>query len=377
MRVKMLKLKSFYVCLFCLTVFLQMTSCSQAQESNNFNLVPIAETLEYPWGMAFLPNGNILVTEREGQLRIIRDGVLDPAPITGLPENIFVAGQGGLLDVAIHPEFSENNLVYLSYAGRDENGLAGTEVARGRLESNTLTNLETIFTAEPKTRGTLHYGSRLLFLPDNTLLITIGERYSEMQEAQNAANHLGSVVRINDDGSIPEDNPFIDSETTQPEIFSYGHRNPQGLTISPDGTEIWLHEHGPKGGDEINIIEPGKNYGWPAITYGIDYSGTIISDQTAAPGMEQPLLHWTPSIAPSGMAFYTGNDFPEWQGDLLVGALVQRHLRRVNIENGEVVGQTRLLDGYARIRDVKQGPDGFLYILTDDLDGQLIRLEPK
>lgn len=355
--------------------FICLVACSVAPSAEGYKTVKIAGGLEFPWGMAFLPSGDILVTEREGRLRIIRKGVLDASPIAGLPENIFVSGQGGLLDVSVHPNFKDNQLIYISYAGQNQDG-AGTEVARGRLEGNELKDLEIIFKVSPKTAGAHHYGSRLLFLPDNTLLITTGDRYFMMKEAQNLDNHLGTVIRINDDGSIPEDNPFVKKEQAQPEIYSYGHRNIQGIALRPSDQAIWMHEHGPKGGDEVNIIRAGLNYGWPEITYGIDYSGAIISDKTAAPEMEQPVIYWTPSIAPCGMAFYDGDKFPEWQGDLFVGALAGTHLRRLELEGNEVVEQEVLLEDYGRIRDVENGPDGYLYILIDDLDGSLVKLEP-
>ena len=349
------------------------TTCADTRntyhsEHHDFSLTTVTEGLEHPWGLAFLPDGNFLVTERVGRLRLIIDGQLAAKAVSGLPENIYVKGQGGLLDVAIHPEFSENNLVYISYAGRGEGG-AGTEVARGRLINNRLENTETIFVVKPKTRGALHYGSRLVFAADGTLFITTGDRYKYLHEAQRPDNHLGSIIRINDDGSIPNNNPFVNHASYQDEIYSYGHRNPQGLTMRPSNQTIWSHEHGPRGGDEVNILKPGANYG-------IDYSGEIISEKTHAPGMEQPVVYWDPSIAPSGMAFYTGTHFPQWNGDLFVGALVLKHLRRLKMNKNEVVEQEVLLEGMARIRDVRSGPDGYIYILTDEKNGKLIRLEP-
>jgi glucose/arabinose dehydrogenase len=342
---------------------------------HDFKLTTITDGLERPWGLAFLPNGDFLITERVGRLRIVKDGQLNAKPISGLPENIYVKGQGGLLDVAIHPEFASNNLVYISYAGGNESG-ASTKVARGRLVDNRLEETETVFVAEPKTEGSLHYGSRLVFADDGTLFITTGDRYDRLHDAQRPSNHLGSIIRINDDGSIPEDNPFVDHEGYQAEIYSYGHRNAQGITMRPSDKSIWAHEHGPRGGDEVNKLKAGANYGWPAITYGIDYSGAIISDKTRAPSMEQPVVYWDPSIAPSGMAFYTGDRFPQWKGDLFVGALVLKHLRRLEMQGDEIIEQEVLLEGMARIRDVRNGPDGYLYILTDEINGKLLRLEP-
>jgi len=312
-------------------------------------------------------------------LRIIRDGKISD-PVSGLPENVFVRGQGGMLDVAIHPEFASNNLVYFSYAASGEGG-ANTEVARGTLNGNALENVlqnvEIIFRADPKTGGANHYGSRLLFLADGTLLITLGERYNFLNEAQSTANHHGTTIRINDDGTIPQDNPFIGQDGAKPEIYTYGHRNAQGVIQHPETGAIWMHEHGPRGGDEVNILKAGANYGWPAITYGIDYTGFKISDKTHLPGMKQPVIHWTPSIAPCGMAYYNGDKFPNWRGNIFVGALAKTHLRRLVIDGDQVVEQEILLDGFGRVRDVETGPDGYLYILKDSFDGGLYRIEPS
>ena len=347
----------------------------ERSDQAEFRIVTLAEGLDHPWGMAFLPDGGILVTERSGQLRHVKEGRLESAPIKGTPE-VVARGQGGLLDVAIHPGFAENGLVYLSYSGAGDGG-AGTEVARGRLDGDALKDLEVIFRAQPKTNGTRHFGSRLVFANDGSLYISLGDRGSFMRESQNPGNHIGTVVRLNDDGSVPEDNPFVGQSDKRPEIFSYGHRNVQGMTLHPETGAVWAHEHGPRGGDEVNLLKKGANFGWPAITYGIDYSGAIISDKTEAPDMEQPVVFWDPSIAPSGMAFYQGDKFPEWQGDLFVGALAHLHLRRLELDGDKVVGQESLLvDLGERIRDVRSGPDGYLYVLTDSGDGQILRLEP-
>jgi glucose/arabinose dehydrogenase len=366
--------------LLIVTLFSMLMPFAGAQETyhsvqHDFKITKIAAGLERPWGLAFLPQGDMLVSERVGRLRMIKNGHLDPEPITGLPDNIYVAGQGGLLDIAVHPDFEVNKLVYFSYAGRGVGG-AGTEVARGHLRCNALENVEVIFVAYPKTRGSNHYGSRLLFATDGTLFITTGDRYHRMADAQDPGNHLGSIIRINDDGTVPETNPFVNRANHQAEIYSYGHRNVQGITLNPTDQSIWAHEHGPRGGDEVNRLKPGANYGWPKITYGIDYSGEIISELTHAEGMEQPIVYWDPSIAPSGMAFYVGDRFPEWNGDLFVGSLVLTHLRRLEMDGDKVLSQEVLLKGMARIRDVRNGPDGYLYILTDEKDGKVLRLEP-
>ena len=347
----------------------------ERSDKHDFRIVPVVGELDHPWGLAFLPNGDMLVTERSGQLRIVRDGVLDPKPIEGVPD-VYASGQGGLLDVALHPKFEDNRLVYLSYAGRGAGG-AGTEVVRGKLAGNRLVNVEVIFRVSPKTSGSNHYGSRLLFAPDGTLFITTGDRYNYLDHAQDTGDHLGTIVRVRDDGSVPDDNPFVGRAGARPEIYSYGHRNVQGIALRPGDNVVWAHEHGPRGGDEVNILKPGANYGWPAITYGIDYSGAIISDKTEAPGMEQPVVYWDPSIAPSGMAFYDGDRFPKWRGDLFVGALAHTHLRRLELDGIRVVKQEVLLEKLGeRIRDVRAGPDGLIYVLTDSSDGQILRLEP-
>lgn len=341
----------------------------------------VAQGLVHPWGLAFLPDGRMLVTERPGRVRLVEPDGAVSEPLAGAP-NVYAAGQGGMLDIALDPDFAENRWVYISYAGSTATGAgpggANTEVARARLVDGRFEDLEVVFRAKPKTPGTAHYGSRLLFLPDGTLLITLGDRYRYMQEAQNPGNHLGALVRIDPDGGIPADNPFVDSDDAMPDVYTYGHRNAQGLALHPETGIPWMHEHGPRGGGEVNILEPGANYGWPAITYGIDYSGAIISEETHAPGMEQPLVYWDPSIAPSGMAFYTGDRFPEWRGDLFIGALAGRHLRQLVLDGDHVVRQEELLtDLGERIRDVRDGPDGYLYLLTDNPQGRILRLEPR
>jgi len=280
------------------------------------------------------------------------------------------------LDVALHPDFKNNNYVYISYSGKGDDG-NGTEIARGTFNGHRLSNVEVIFRVAPKTSSDYHFGGRLQFLADGTLILTTGDKYTHMKDAQSPDNHLGTIVRINDDGSVPSDNPFIGKADAKPEVYSYGHRNVQGIAVDPNNNNLWIHEHGPQGGDEVNLIEPGKNYGWPAITYGIDYSGDIISDKTEAPGMEQPVVYWDPSIAPSGMAYYDGDKFPKWQGNLFVGALAHMHLRRLEMKDNKVVVQEKLLEDLEeRIRDVVTGPDGYIYILTDNDEGRVLRLEP-
>lgn len=369
-------LTTLFIAILCLPLSnAKAQQYSENSQHHNFNLVTIIDELEHPWGMAFLPNGDMLITEKAGRLNLIRMNSGGRDYVEGLPE-IAEIGQGGLLDVLVHPNFQANQTIFLSYAGRGDRGY-GTEVVRAKLNGPRLTEVTKIFEAVPKVRGRVHFGSRLLWGADDKLYITLGER-GQMEEAQDPKNHLGSTIRINEDGSVPDDNPFATHESYRPEIFTYGNRNVQGIALHPKTGEVWAHEHGPKGGDEINILKAGNNYGWPSITYGIDYTGFEITDQTSAPGMEQPLLYWDPSIAPSGMIFYTGDKFPEWSSDIFVGALVQTHLRRVRMNGNEVVEQEVLLKEFGeRIRDVENGPDGYIYILTDNPYGQLMRLEPK
>jgi glucose/arabinose dehydrogenase len=344
--------------------------------SQPFTYEILTDGLEHPWSLAFLPDGRMLVTERPGRLRLISaEGELHPEPIGGLPP-IKQHGQGGLLDVVLHPDFRKNQLVYFSYAEKDEQGV-GTAVARGQLRGHRLEQVEVIFRLLPKSGGKQHFGSRLVFDNEGYLFITLGER-GDRPRAQDLNDHAGSLIRLHDDGRVPADNPFVKRSDARPEIFSYGHRNIQGAALHPLTGKLWIHEHGPQGGDELNIPEAGANYGWPVITYGANYfTGTKIGEGTHKEGMMQPVYHWTPSIAPSGMAFYTGEHFPQWKGNLFIGSLKFRLLVRLVLEGERVVREERLLeDELGRVRDVRQGPDGLLYLLTDDSDGFLVRLLP-
>jgi glucose/arabinose dehydrogenase len=334
-----------------------------------YRLEVVATGLDRPWSIAFLPDGSMLVTELPGQLRHIGPDGAVGEPIANVPE-VFLAGQGGLFDVVLHPDFANNQIIYLSYAAGTGASNA-TTVARARLQDNALEDVEVIFSNEPRKDTPVHYGGRMAFLPDGTLLLTTGDGFNYREAAQDIQSGLGKVMRMNDDGSPAAGNPFSEA----PWVFTYGHRNPQGLAVSSDGT-IWLHEHGPKGGDEVNRLEAGANYGWPAITFGLDYSGAIISPHTAWPGMQQPEHYWVPSIAPSGLAIYEGSQFPEWQGDLFVGALVNHDVHRLDVQDGEIDGEEALFGELAvRIRDVRSGPDGALYILTNGSPGEVIRVE--
>jgi glucose/arabinose dehydrogenase len=349
-------------------------------EAETIRIVTVTSGLAHPWGIAFLPDGRMLVTERAGRLRIVgRDGKLAPQAVAGLPK-IEEHGQGGLLDVALHPRFSENGLVYLSFAERGDGGY-GTAALRARLvgtmENARLEAVEVIYRQQPKSRAGRHFGSRLVFDRAGFLYVTQGDR-GEQERAQKLDDLAGKVVRLHDDGRVPNDNPFVGKPGARPEIFTLGNRNVQGAALHPVSGELWAHEHGPQGGDEVNILRKGLNYGWPVITYGVNYGiGTKIGEGTARPGMAQPLHYWVPSIAPSGMAFYTGDRFPAWRGDLFVGALRDQLLVRLRLEGEKVVKEERMLQGaVGRIRDVRQGPDGYLYLLTDASNGALIRLEP-
>ncbi|MDX1498172.1 MAG: PQQ-dependent sugar dehydrogenase, partial [Salinisphaeraceae bacterium] len=294
--------------------------------------------------------------------------------ITGLPE-IKARGQGGLMDVVLHPDFAKNRWVYLSYSEPGEDGL-GTAVGRGKLEGNQLSNWETLFRLHPKTSKRQHFGSRIVFDGKGYMYITTGDR-GERERSQDLADSAGTVIRLHDDGRIPKDNPFVGKKNARPDIYSYGHRNQQGAALHPESGVLWTHEHGPQGGDELNIIRPGVNYGWPVITYGEEYGTGFTIGETHQEGMAQPIHYWVPSIAPSGMVFYTGKQFPEWQGNLFIGSLKFRLLVRLELDGDKVVGEHRLLQNrLGRIRDVRQGPDGYLYLLTDEDDGQLVRLKP-
>ena len=356
----------------------QITDAPPPQAKSRYKVETVAKGLAHPWGLQFLRDGRMLVTERPGRLRIVgTSGALSP-PIAGVPE-VVAKGQGGLLDVALDPKFDTNGLVYLTFSEPRSGGLNGTSVARGRLVEEKgqarLEDVAVIFRQEPATSGGMHFGSRLAFADDGTLFVTLGERY-QRDFAQDISRHWGKVVRINTDGNSPADNPDLGPKAARG-IWSFGHRNPQSAAIHPTSRKLWIVEHGPKGGDEVNIPLKGCNYGWPVIGYGIDYSGAPIHASTHRQGMEQPIYYWVPSIAPSGMTFYTGDRFPDWRGHLFVGALAGQHLARLVLDGEKVVGEERMLAELKhRIRDVRQGPDGLLYVLTDSDHGEIIRIAP-
>ena len=353
---------------------------------HDYRVVTVADSLENPWSMAFLPNGDMLVTERPGRLRIVRNGKLLPEPVAGVP-TVRRGGQGGLLDVVLHPSFATNRLVYLSYAKASADTMEGTTaVVRARFENDRLTNVQEIFEAKVWSRGRGHHGSRLAFDRNGFLFVTLGDRQAPpsgdlaAHPAQDLSNHFGTIVRLHDDGRVPTDNPFVNRQGALPEIWSYGHRNVQGLAIHPESGDVWATEHGPQGGDELNVIQPGKNYGWPVVGYGVNYrSGAAIHSGTMKEGMEPPVHVWVPSIATSGLLLYTGDKFPGWRGNLFVGGMAGEVLARLTLDGKRVMNEEKLVQRMGRIRDVRQSPDGYIYLAIDNRQGgktPILRLEP-
>lgn len=352
-----------------------------AQSPDALEPTILAEGLEHPWGMAWLPDGTILITERPGRVRVLRDGTLDPNPLPGLPD-ILAVSQGGLMDVSIHPQFEENQWVYFTYAAGSASANQ-TRVARARFDGTQLSDWTVIFSVNRTKSGGQHFGSRISWLPDNTMLVSIGdggnppiELAGELirNQAQALESHLGKVVRLNEDGSVPADNPFVEVAGAEPAVWSYGHRNIQGLMVDSETGQVWATEHGSQGGDELNRLEPGENYGWPVVTHSREYTGGEISSERSRPGMVDPLIVWTPAIAPSGLLVYRGERFPQWQGDLFAGGLVSQEVLHIEVdESGAVVTQTSIPMGQ-RVRDVREGPDGLIYVLTDEPNGRLVQL---
>jgi glucose/arabinose dehydrogenase len=352
-----------------------------ATQEHRVRIVTVASGLEHPWALAFLPDGRMLVTERPGRLRVLtKDGRLDSRPVEGLPR-VDPQGQGGLMDVMPHPDFSRNGWVYWTYAQRGDGNRNGTELARGKLAGGPGTyrmeQVQVLFRMQPKTSAGQHFGSRLVFDREGALYMTLGDR-GEKDSAQDLADHRGKIVRLTDDGKPAPRNPFLQRPGARPEVFSYGHRNVQGAALHPATGELWAAEHGPQGGDELNVVRAGVNHGWPVITYGVNYGiGTKIGEGTSRPGMAQPQKYWIPSPALSGMAFYQGDRFPRWRGDVLIGALRGQALIRVRLDGDRVVGDEFMFVGsLPRVRDVRSGPDGFVYLLTDQSNGSVLRLEP-
>lgn len=341
--------------------------------THDYRVNELVTGLEHPWALAFLPGGDILVTERPGRVRLVRNGTLRSDPVDGAPA-AQAGGQGGMMDIVVHPDFQSNRLVYISYSKAVPGGRT-TAVARARWENDRLEGLEDVFVADA-VGGGQHFGGRILFDREGYLYLTIGDRGTGSR-AEDLSDHAGTTIRLHDDGSVPADNPFVDRDDARPEIYTYGNRNAQGMALHPETGEVWQNEHGPRGGDEINRMEAGEDYGWPRVNFGTHYNGAPIPDPQPGDGTTLPLVYWVPSIAPSGMAFYTGDRFPRWRGNVLNGALAGRHLRRVVFDGTDPLHQEVLLEDYGeRIRDVRDGPDGYIYFLVDSSDGALARLEP-
>lgn len=351
-------------------------SQADGQAGVGYKIETLAEGLDFPWSIAFLPNGDYLVALRVGEVRRISASGEVGEPMTGLPD-AYVASQGGYFDVMLDPDFASNQTIYLSFA----HGTAaenGTRIIRGTLNGMAIENVQTLFTVSPLKDTPVHYGGKMIFLADGTLMMTTGDGFQYREAAQDRFSLLGKIIRINTDGSVPLDNPYADGSQGDPRVWSYGHRSPQGLVLDEATDIVYMHEHGAQGGDELNTILPTKNYGWPAVTKGVNYSGAYVSPLTSAPGIEEPLTYWVPSIAPSGLAIYDGAAFPRWQGDLFVGALVDQEVRHLKMEAGQIVSEVPMFTEInARIRDIRVGPDGFLYILTDSDSGKVLRVRPE
>ncbi len=363
-------------------VLITFASCAQQTESEikaetpkkiNYTSEVVVSDLDIPWGMVFLPDGSMLITEKTGELIHYKDG--SKTNIEGLPE-IYVRGQGGLMDLELHPDYKNNGWIYISYGSPEGEGTGGnTAIMRAKLNNNTLTEKQVLYKAELNTKKGQHWGSRIEFDNDGYLYFSVGDRGNRDVNPQDITRDAGKIYRLNDDGSIPQDNPFVGTSGAKTAIFSYGHRNPQGMAKHPVTGAIWVNEHGPRGGDEINIIQKGKNFGWPVISYGINYDGTTFTDITEKEGMEQPLFYWVPSIAPSGMAFVSSSKYPDWQGNVLVGSLKFEYLERLVIENNEVVKREKLFEGLGRVRNVIQAPDDYIYAAIEGLG--IIKIVPE
>ena len=372
--------KALFLSAFCTLACFSALAQDKAQfvqsEKHAFRISSLVTGLESPWSVAFLPDGRFLITERAGRLRLVSsDFKLDPKPIDGLPE-VVSHGQGGLFDVVLHPQYAQNGWIYWAYNAPGAGGW-GTALARGKLQGQRMTDVQVLFSMQPKTRSGFHFGGRIVFDQAGFVYLTLGDR-GDKDRAQKLDDHAGSLIRLHDDGRVPDNNPFVKRAGALAEKWTLGNRNMQGAALHPQTGELWTHEHGPQGGDELNVMRSGLNYGWPVITYGVNYGlGTKIGEGQEKPGMVQALKVWVPSIAPSGMAFVSGSKFPQWQGSLLIGALRGQMLVRLTLDGEKVVSEERLFQGRpGRIRDVRMGPDGLVYLLTDDVQGALLRIEP-
>ena len=365
-----------------LLLLIGVFSCNENKTTNSLTLNSSATSIyshqvvvpniNIPWGFIFLPDGSMLITEKSGELIHFKNN--KKISISGLPE-IKVLGQGGLMDIELHPNYKENGWIYLSYASSDDGNGANTTIMRGKLENNTLTNKKVLYKARPDSKRGQHFGSRLAFDNDGYLYFSIGDRGNRDVNPQNIERDGGKIYRLHDDGRIPTDNPFVKDRNAKKAIYSYGHRNPQGMVKHPKTGKLWAHEHGPRGGDEINIIDAGKNYGWPVISYGINYSGTKFTDITEKPGMEQPIHYWTPSIAPSGMAFVTSDVYPEFKDNLLVGSLKFQYLDLAILDGNKIIEEKKLIEGLGRVRSIEQGPDGYIYVGIENVG--IVKIIPK
>ena len=374
--------KKLLATMLALTVFAISVSAANAaaesinQRDSGYKVETVADGLDYPWSIAFLPNGDYLVALRIGEVRRISAQGDIGEPLTGLPD-AYVASQGGYFDIMLDPDFSTNQTIYLSFAHGNA-AANGTRIVKGTLNNMAVENVQTLFTVSPLKDTAAHYGGKMIFLQDGTIMMTTGDGFEYREAAQDTFSLLGKIVRINKDGSVPNDNPYADGKKGDPRVWSYGHRSPQGLALDTKTGIVYMHEHGPQGGDELNAVLPAVNYGWPAVTQGINYSGAYVSPLKSAPGVVEPLTYWVPSIAPSGLAIYDGAAFPQWQGDLFIGALVDEEVRHLTLESGRVASEKPVFPEIAaRIRDIRVGPDGFLYILTDSDSGKVLRVVPN
>jgi glucose/arabinose dehydrogenase len=376
MRNSLLSAGIILVMVFTTISTVNAATASSEQATVGYKIETVAEGLDYPWSIAFLPNGDYLVAFRVGEVRRISPAGVVGEPLAGLPDT-YVASQGGYFDIVLDPDFASNKTVYLSFA----HGTAtenGTRIVKGTLGETSVEDVQTLFTVSPLKDTPVHYGGKIIFLADGTLMMTTGDGFEYREAAQDKFSLLGKIIRINKDGSIPADNPYADGIQGDPKVWSYGHRSPQGLVLDDTTGIVYMHEHGAQGGDELNAVLPERNYGWPAVTKGINYSGAYVSPLQSAPGIVEPLTYWVPSIAPSGLAIYDGAAFPQWRGDLFVGALVDQEVRHIKLEAGKVVNEVPIFTEIAaRIRDIRVGPDGFLYILTDSDSGKVLRVVPE